>query len=114
MIVFCRNQPGGYNNDACCISNYFIFKKRRLFAVMADWVWVNFKQMLCDVLGSRDSELIALNSVLVIPMLIDEIDSLRLEANGGSAACARKHGGHDLAVEQMREAREVCGEMLRA
>lgn len=46
--------------------------------------------MLNKVLESKDSNIIAENSILVIPKLIDEIDSLRSRINGTAGACARE------------------------
>lgn len=56
--------------------------------MMPDWVWNNYKQMLNKVLESKDSNIIAENSILVIPKLIEEIDSLRSRINGTTGACA--------------------------
>lgn len=57
---------------------------------MTDLVWNNYKQMLKKVLESKDSNIIAENSILVMPKLISEIDALRSMINGATGACARE------------------------
>lgn len=58
--------------------------------MIPDRVWNNYKQMLNNVLESKDSNIIAENSILVIPKLIDEIDSLRSRINGTTGSCTRE------------------------
>lgn len=56
---------------------------------MTDLVWNNYKQMLKKVLESKDSNIIAENSILVMPKLISEIDALRSMINGAVVADKR-------------------------
>lgn len=58
--------------------------------MMPNRVWNNYKLMLGDVLKSKDSNVIAENSILVIPKLIDEIEFLRSRIAGTAEACARE------------------------
>lgn len=57
--------------------------------MMFDFVWRSYKEMLNNVLKSKDGNVIAENSILVTPELIDEIDDLRSRINDALGVCAR-------------------------
>ena len=62
---------------------------------MTDWVWDNHKKMLHSVLDTKNDRIIAENSILAIPRLIEEIEDLRAEVGGGAGACVRKPGEYE-------------------